>query len=67
MGFKLHNWPSLRTYVNSKELLVHGMKKKILEMEERQLPWHEVEDTRPKSFSGMKRAEKERHYANNFM
>ena len=66
MGFKLHNWPILRTYVNSKELL-HVMKKKILEMGERQLPWREVEDTRPKSFSGMKRAEKERHYANHFM
>ena len=62
MGFKLHNWPILRTYVNSKELL-HV----IFEMGERQLPWREVEDTRTKSFSGMKRAEKERHYDNHFM
>ena len=66
MGFKLYNWPILVICVNSKELL-HVTKKKSLEVGERQLPWHEVEDMRPKSFSGMKRTEKERHYANNFM
>ena len=36
-------------------------------MGERQLPWCKVKDMRPKSFSGMKSTEKERHYANNFM
>ena len=35
-------------------------------MGERQLPWREVEDMRPNSFTGMKRTEKERHYANHF-
>ena len=66
MGFKLCNWPILVICVNSKELL-HVTKKKSSEVGERQLPWHEVEDMRPKSFSGMKRTEKERNYANNFM
>ena len=36
-------------------------------MGKRQLPWHEVEDMRPKRLSGMKKTKKERHYANNFM
>ena len=43
------------------------MKKKFLEMGKRQLPWHEVEDMRPKRFSGMKRTEKERHHANSLL
>ena len=65
MGFKLHNWPILRTKVNSRGLL--HVRKKILEMGERQLLWREVEDMRPNSFTGMKRTEKERHYANHFV
>ena len=36
-------------------------------MGERQLPWREVEDMRPNSFTGMKRTEKERHCANHFV
>ena len=36
-------------------------------MGKRQLPWHEVEDMRPKKLGGMKWTEKERHYANKFL